>query len=89
MNNVLNGTGWGETPEPELKVPDFDCWRAEAVIEEQAPAVWQACVESMQRGRRLRRRAAARQKSEQVGMAALIGLMVFMVVALNLIEVFA
>lgn len=87
MNNVLNGTGWGETPEKELKVPDLDCWRAEAAIEEQAPAVWQACVESMQRGRRMRRRAAARQKSEQVGMAALIGLMLFMVIALNLVEV--
>ena len=88
MNNVLNGTSWGETPEPELKVPDLDCWRrAEAAIEDQAPAVWQACVDSMQRGRRLRRRAAARQRSEQVGMAALIGLMLFMVIALNLVEV--
>lgn len=87
MNNVLNGTSWGETPEPALKVPDFDCWRAEAVIEEQAPAVWQACVDSMQRGRRLRRRSKARQRSEQVGMAALIGLAVFMIVALNLVEV--
>ena len=89
MNNILSGTSWGETPEKELKVPDLDCWRAEAAIEEQAPAVWQACVESMQRGRRLRRRAAARQRSERVGMAALIGLMVFMVIALNLIEVLA
>lgn len=87
MNNVLNGTSWGETQESELKVPDFDCWRAEAVIEEQAPAVWQACVESMQRGRRLRRRSKARQRSEQIGMAALIGLMLFMVIALNLVEV--
>lgn len=87
MNNVLNGTGWGETPEPVLKVPDLDAWRAEAAIEEQAPAMWQACVDSMQRGRRLRRRAAARQRSEQVGMAALIGLAVFMIVALNLVEV--
>ena len=87
MNNVLNGTGWGEAPEPELKVPNLDCWRTEAAIEEQAPAVWQACVESMQRGRRMRRRAAARQKSEQVGMAALIGLMLFMVITLNLVEV--
>lgn len=87
MNNILSGTSWGETPEKELKVPDLDCWRTEAAIEEQAPAVWQACVESMQRGRRLRRRAAARQKSERVGMAALIGLMVFMVIALNLVEV--
>ncbi len=89
MNNVLNGTGWGETPEKELKVPDLDCWRAEAAIGDQAPAVWQACVDSMQRGRRLRRRAAARQRSEQVGMAVLIGLMLFMVIALNLVEVFA
>ena len=89
MNSLLNGTGWGETPEKELKVPDLDCWRAEAAIEDQAPAVWQACVDSMQRGRRLRRRAAARQRSEQVGMAALIGLMLFMIVALNLIEVLA
>lgn len=87
MNNVLNGTGWGETPEKELKVPDLDCWRTETAIEEQAPAVWQACVDSMQRGRRMRRRAKARQRSEQVGMAALIGLMLFMVVALNLVEV--
>lgn len=87
MNNVLNGTSWGETSEPELKVPDFDCWRAEMSVEDQAPAVWQACVDSMQRGRRLRRRAAARQKSERVGMAALIGLAVFMVIALNLVEV--
>ena len=89
MNSVLNGTSWGDAPEPELKVPDLDCWRAEAAIEDQAPAVWQACVDSMQRGRRLRRRAAARQRSEQVGMAALIGLMLFMVVALNLIEALA
>lgn len=89
MNSLLNGTGWGETPEKELKVPDLDCWRAEAAIEDQAPAVWQACVDSMQRGRRLRRRAAARQRSEQVGMAVLIGLMLFMIVALNLIEVLA
>ena len=89
MNNILSGTSWGEAPEKELKVPDFDCWRAEAAIEDQAPAVWQACVESMQRGRRMRRRAAARQRSEQVGMAALMGLMVFMVIALNLIEVLA
>lgn len=87
MNNVLNGTSWGETSEPELKVPDLGCWRAEAAIEEQAPAVWQACVDSMQRGRRLRRRAAARQRSERVGMAAVIGLMLFMVIALNLVEV--
>ena len=87
MNNILSGTSWGEAPEPELKVPNLDCWRTEAAIEEQAPAVWQACVESMQRGRRMRRRAAARQRSERVGMAALIGLMVFMVIALNLVEV--
>lgn len=87
MNNILSGTGWGETPEPELKVPDLDCWRAEMSVEDQAPAVWQACVDSMQRGRRLRRRAAARQRSERVGMAAVIGLMLFMVIALNLVEV--
>lgn len=87
MNSLLNGTSWGETPEPELKVPDLDACRAEMSIEKQAPAVWQACVESMQRGRRLRRRAAARQKSERVGMAAVIGLAVFMIVALNLVEV--
>lgn len=89
MNNILNGTGWGETPEPELKVPDLDCWRAETAIEDQSPAVWQACVDSMQRGRRLRRRAAARQRSERVGMAAVIGLMLFMIIALNLVEVIA
>lgn len=89
MNNVLNGTGWGETPESELKVPDLDCWRAEAAIEEQAPAVWQACVDSMQRGRRLRRRAAERQRSEQAGMAVLIGLLAFMIIALKLVEVLA
>lgn len=88
MKNMLSGTGWGEAPEPELKVPDFDCWRAEAVIEEQAPAVWQACVESMQRGRRLRRRAEARQREERIGMAFMIAMLVFMVIALNLIEVF-
>ena len=87
MNNILSGTGWGEAPEPELKVPDLDCWRAETAIEDQSPAVWQACVDSMQRGRRLRRRAAARQRSERVGMAAVIGLAVFMIVALNLVEV--
>lgn len=89
MNNVLNGTGWGETPEKELKVPDLDCWRAEAAIEEQAPAVWQACVESMQRGRRMRRRAEARQREERSGMAFMIGALVFMVIVLNLIEVLA
>lgn len=33
MNNVLNGTGWGETPEPELKVPDLGAWRRELAIE--------------------------------------------------------
>lgn len=89
MNNILSGTVWGETPEPELKVPDLDCWRAEADIKEQAPAVWQACVDSMQRGRRLRRRAAERQRSEQVGMTVLIGLLAFMIIALKLVEVLA
>ena len=89
MNNVLNGTAWGETPDKELKVPDFDCWRAEAAIEDQAPAVWQACVESMQRGRRMRRRAAARQREERNGMAFMIAMLVIMVIALNLIEVLA
>lgn len=61
MNNILNGTSWGEPPEKELKVPDLDCWRAEAAIEDQAPAVWQACVESMQRGLRMRRRSGKMQ----------------------------
>ena len=89
MNNVLNGTAWGETPEKELKVPDLDCWRTEAAIEEQAPAVWQACVESMQRGRRMRRRAETRQREERIGMAFMIAMLVFMVIVLNLIEVFA
>lgn len=81
--------GWGETPEPELKVPDLDCWRAEMSIEKQAPAVWQACVDSMQRGRRLRRRSAARQRSERVGMAVLVGLLAFIIIALKLMEVLA
>lgn len=89
MNNILNGTSWGETPEKELKVPDLDCWRAEAAIEEQAPAVWQACVDSMQRGRRMRRRAEARQREERNGMAFMIAMLAFMVIALNLIEVLA
>ena len=89
MNNVLNGTGWGEAPEQELKVPDLEVWRREAVMEDQAPAVWQACVDSMQRGRRMRRRAAARQREERNGMAFLIAMLVIMVIALNLIEVWA
>ena len=86
MNNVLNGTGWGETTEPELKVPDLDCWRAEAAIEEQSP-VWQDCIDSMQRGRRLRSRAAARRREERLELAAITAFFGFLVFAAWLSEV--
>lgn len=88
MNNVLNGTSWGETPEPELKVPDLDVWRREIAMEDRSADAWQACAESMMRGRRMRRRAEARQRDERIGMAFMIAMLVFMVIALNLIEVF-
>ena len=88
MNSLLNETGWGETPEKELKEPDLEAWRREMVMEDQAESEWQACAESMMRGRRMRRRAEARKRGERISMAFMIGALVFMVIAINLIEVF-
>lgn len=83
--SMLSGTGWGELEPEELKVPNFDNWNRE----DTNAAVWCDCMESLVRGRRMRRRQAEKRRGERQGLLALGLLLGFVILAVRLGEVLA
>lgn len=93
MNNILNGTAWGEIPQNELNIPHFmlqdQCWReTDRRISDMELANRSAAVGKARRKMRSKLRAEEkRKKNFRIGWAALSGLVLFLIAMAYVAEV--
>ena len=90
MNNILNGTAWGEIPHNELNIPPFmlqdQCWReTDRLITDMEMAHRSAAAGKARRKMRAKSRAEERRKKNNAIAAAVVFGMAGLLMLANLI----